>query len=93
MGGERKPAGLSPPTAAKHNNARVRVKWSWTQSQVCVVQLSFRCVDHNGEGVDIFLLHRGWWWGSHNVSEDLDSTVRLFQIARLHLSLGLAGKL
>ena len=75
------------------NNARVGVEGSWTQSQVCVVQLSFSCVDHNGEGFDILLLHCSWWGRSHNVPEDLDSLVKVCQIAQLHLSLGLVGKL
>ena len=75
------------------NNARVRVKRSWTQIQVCVVQLSFSCVEHNGEGFNTFLLHQSWWWGSHNVPKDLDLTVKVCQIARLHPSLCLAGKL
>ena len=80
-------------SAVHTNDARVRVKCSWTQSQVCVVQLSFSCVENYGEGVDIFLLQCGWWGRSYDVPEDLHSAVKLRWISRLHLSLCLVGKL
>ena len=78
-------------SAIHTNNARVRVKWSWTQSQVCLIQFSLSCVENNGESFDIYLLNCGWWCRSYDFPEDLNSVTNVSQIARLHLSLCLAS--